>query len=159
MPTHKYVCRYLTSPGRPARLTYQASTIEEAIAMHEAAAPEYALSVIDWVGPKGLIHKTTIPPQLVTQYILGSEPGDPVQTDTMTDLSPLRVPPGHEIEWRHFIARDGSELEVTWYTLDGALKEIRVNVDLLGLHHWDTVGHNPFTCDNCPGLVDWSMAP
>lgn len=152
MSHYPYICRYLESPGRPAQKTYTATCLEDAQAVHADAMPGHRDKVLDWKGPLGWMGLSSIPPQPVTVYTLPSIAGGPVAERMTLDTVSHPVPPGHVLEIRYFTAPDGSALMVSWHALDGKVTEMAVGPDTYGLHHFDTIGHNPFTCDDCPAL-------
>lgn len=156
MSAYPYVCRYLQSPGRPAQQIYPADCLEDAMAAHREAMPGHRHAVLDWEGPLGWMRLTSIPPQPMTVYTLPTDPDGPTHIDTRTDIESPPVPPGHILERRDFAALDGTALTVTWHTVNGAITTICETEDLYGLHHWDTIGHDPFTCDDCPALKSWA---
>lgn len=50
----EYVCHYLTDATHSARAVYHASTIADAMAMHNSALPEFKEKVLKWDGPTGI---------------------------------------------------------------------------------------------------------
>lgn len=50
----EYVCHYLVSRTSSARAVYHATDWVEAMAMHNAALPDYSKKVLKWVGPTGM---------------------------------------------------------------------------------------------------------
>lgn len=51
---NEYVCHYLTDATHSARAVYHADELPRAMAMHNAALPEYRDKVLKWVGPTGI---------------------------------------------------------------------------------------------------------
>lgn len=51
---NEYVCHYLTDATHAARAVYHAEGLGDAMAMHNAALPEYSAKVLKWVGPTGI---------------------------------------------------------------------------------------------------------
>ena len=54
MTMNEYVCKYLTDATHSARRVYHAPDLPTAMAMHNAAMPEYKDKVLTWIGPTGI---------------------------------------------------------------------------------------------------------
>lgn len=50
----EYICHYLADAVRSAEATYVADELPTAMAMHNAALPEFRDKVLKWVGPTGI---------------------------------------------------------------------------------------------------------
>lgn len=152
MTTTEYACHYLTAPGRIARRIYHAPDLAEAMAMHRDAMPEYGDKVTGWYGPEGRIGAPTIPPLPLTIYTFTPEG---TVTTSALDTDRFSLPEGHKSASRHFIAPDGAGVSARWATLDDRVVSVHVSADLFGLYHFDTLSHDPDTCEDCPSLKTW----